>query len=275
MVDLANAPGRRTATRRLTNNRSNILPARRDTDAPSLVVRADMRTAARGDGGADELRRVLGSFTDAAVGFEQSRIAGAAEGYRKDAADGAAAAAAGGPAEEGRSSAFQQAYYRLRSEGQFNTFSTELAEKAEQMVNDGGDPDEVNAFVMEQFQAFNTDVLGGIPEPSARYETAVRLGDLGRTLETNINTRIRDRVTEESIQVLQGNIATDLAANRPIDFEGRFAQARALNLTPARAKEVVMQGVLATALDRDSPNPDLVEDLLESKVQKHLCAGAC
>lgn len=266
MPNIADIGARRLQQRQITQNRDAILPQRRDTDAPNLQVRSDLRTASRGDGGAEELRRVLGQFGDAAEGAFNAQTANSRDKYQAEAAEGAADAATGGEAnpERARSTPYQQAFYNLRAESRFNTFSAEVAEQAEQMVNDDADPDEVQAFVLERFTAFNAEVMETIPETGARYATATRLAALGRTLETNVGTRIRERTTEQSIQTLQGNIAADLAANRPVDFEGRFAEARALNLPPARAKEVVMQGVLARALDRDNPNPDLIDDLMDS-----------
>ncbi len=266
MPNIADIGGRRLQQRQITQNRDAILPTRRNTEAPNLQVRSDLRTASRGDGGAEELRRALGQFGEAAEGAYNAQTVNNTDKYRAEAAEGAADAATGGAAdpERARSSPYQQAFYNLRAESQFNTFSADVAEQAEQMVNDGGDPDEVQAFVLERFTAFNTEVMDTIPESNARFATATRLASLGRTLETNIGTRIRERMTEESVSTLQGNIRTALASNQPFDFEARRAEAVALNLPPAKANEVVMQGVLAVALDRDNPNPDLIDDMMDS-----------
>jgi hypothetical protein len=265
MADLANAPGRRTATRRLTNNRSNILPARRDTDTPSLVVRADMRTAARGDGGADELRRVLGSFTDAAVGFEQSRIAGAAEGYREDAAEGALDAASGAGPDDDRSTAYQETYYRINAESRYNAFSTETLSMVDEALNNGADPGEIQELVMGRTTAFFDDLRDTVPNAGAQRETALRVAEMARGLDTSVSTRIRERTQEAAVTTAQGNIAAALQGDQPMDFEGYVTTFRGLNFTPTEAKAHAITGVLAVALDRDNPRPELLDALLGSK----------
>lgn len=65
MADLSQVKSRQTATDRKTNRRSGILPERRDTRQPDLEINANMRSAARGDGGADEIRRIFGMANDA------------------------------------------------------------------------------------------------------------------------------------------------------------------------------------------------------------------
>ncbi len=264
MADLGSLPGRRDTTRQITNNRSSILPSRRDTDTAPLVVRSDLRTAARGDGGADELRRVLSQFTDSAQAFGNARIAGSQDRLREEAAQGALDAAAGGEA-KATTDAYTEAFYNVRAESLFNTFSTETQQAVEEAINNGAEPAEIQALVMARIGEFRDEVVDTIPVSTAQRNVASRISQMGRELETTVNTRIRERTQQEFITTAQGNIRTALEADQPLDFEGYVATFRAGNLAPAEAKADAMAAVLAVALDRDNPRPELLDQLLDSK----------
>jgi hypothetical protein len=59
MADLSRTQLRQSVQDRPTEHRASILPERRDTRAPEFQGQATLRSAQRGDGGADELLRVL------------------------------------------------------------------------------------------------------------------------------------------------------------------------------------------------------------------------
>lgn len=223
-----------------------------------------MRTAARGDGGADELRRVLGQFSDAAVGFEQARIAGAAEGYREDAAEGALDASSGAGPDEDGSIAYQEAYYKINAESRYNTFSTETLSMVDEALNNGADPGEIQELVMGRTTAFFDDLRDTVPNAGAQRETAVRVAEMARGLDTTVATRIRERTQEAAVTTAQGNIAAALTADQPLAFESYVTTFRGLNFTPQQAKAHAITGVMAVALDRDNPRPELLDQLLDS-----------
>jgi len=267
MADLASLPGRRTTSRQLTNNRSNVLPARRDTDAPSLVVRSDMRTAAIGDGGAAELRQTLDRFVGAVGGFANARIQGGADKRALEAAEGMQDAALGDAPDDDASLAYQDAFYKVRTESRFNGFSAATKEAADRALNSGADPAEVRGLVVERMQAFIDDEVASLPQSAmtARRETVARLTTLAQTLDTDVSTRIREQTEQEFITTAQGNIRAELDDDQPLDFERYVGTFRAGNRAPADAKADAMAAVMAVALDRDNPRPELLDQLLDSK----------
>lgn len=87
-MDLSKAEPRTANQRRdrLTDNRTAILPNRRDTRMDRFVAAASMSSARRGDGGAEALMRSLGIVKEAAADFQHY----ADNKFKKDEADSAA-----------------------------------------------------------------------------------------------------------------------------------------------------------------------------------------
>lgn len=297
MADLANLRGRDTAQRRITNNRDGVLPQRRNTDLDAVQVRADMRTASRGDGGADELRRVLGEFQRGVQSADAAGVQNSMDRRRDEAADGMADAIAGGEAdpERQRQMAYQEAFYRVRAESRANAFSSTVSQEVEQAINGGADPAEIQALMVERVTSFRQDEIDALPTASARRTAALKVAELARTLETTVSQRIMERTREELTATLDGNIGTFLAnydaspqattgategdptdpeglgevvvtAARPapIPVEDWIATYRDAGYTPAEAKTRTVAALAAVALDRNNPRPELLEQLLDS-----------
>lgn len=278
MADLAAAPGRRAAQRRITNNRDGVLPSRRQTDAPSVAIRADLRTATRGDGGADELRRTLGMLSNAAADFGQARVQADQELFSREATDGLGDALAGREADPAlaASRAYQEAFYRVRTESRFNAFSATTKNDIDQALNDGADPADVDELMQTRTAAFLKDEIDQLPATAsvARRETATRLMALAGELDTTVNERIRERTKQDFITTAQGNIRTALEGGQDLDFESYVSTLRDGNLPPAEAKARAMEAVMAVALDRDNPRPELLERLVDSRQRIDLPADA-
>lgn len=264
-VDLTN-PGRRTTQRRITNNRDGVLPTRRNTDTPAVAIRADMRAASRGDGGADELRRILDGFTDSVQSFGNARTMASQDRFRQEAADGSLDAQTGGEIDPARASslAYQEAFYRTKAEASFNAFAVETKAAVDDALAQGQGPAEVEALVMERVTSFRDQVLETIPNPSAQRDTAMRLSAMGGELEAGIATTIRERTQAEFIQTEQGNIGARIRGGEALNFEGYVTTFRAGGLDLVEAKRAALEAVVAVALDRDDPNPELLNTLLDS-----------
>lgn len=256
--------GRRTAQRRITNNRDGVLPGRRITEAPNVAVRADMRAASRGDGGADELRRILDGFTSAAQNADRAYVAGSMDKRRAEAAQGSMDAQAGGEMAGGASGAYTEAFYRERAEARFNEFAPTIKAQAIELVNQGLGPDEVEATLMASIATFRDDTLDSIPTSLGRMETARRLSALGGELEAGLAEAIRTRTQTEFVSTAQTNLAARVRAGEPVNFEGFVGGLRAGGIAPADAKRAGMETIFALALDRDDPQPELLEELLDS-----------
>lgn len=266
MANLAGERGRVLAQGRITTNRDAVLPTRRNTEAPAVAIRADMRTASRGDGGAQELRQMLDRFTDGVAAAGNAKTAADMDGFRQDAADGKALALTAEELtpEQAQSVARREAFYSAKAEARFNAFSTETKAAAEDAVNQGLGPDEVEELVTQRFQAFTEDLRDTIGSPTAQRDVFTRLGQLGGELDTQLSASIRERTRQEFVTTAQGNIQTALRSGQPVTFEAYVGQFRQGGLDPAAAKRAAIDAVAAVALDRDDPNPELLDALLNS-----------
>ena len=174
MADLANLPGRRLSERKLTSNRSAVLPSRRDTDLPSLAVRSDMRTAARGDGGADELKNTLSSFLSAGGRAYEAQTEARAPMYAKQAAEGEADALLGKEDQErmGRQLAYSTAVNRARARQAVVGVSASIRGEIEDMIaaaeanddpldpSDDFGPEDVEEVINRRYQELLVDEDG-------------------------------------------------------------------------------------------------------------------
>lgn len=266
MPDISSLPGRRTAQRRITNNRDGVLPSKRDTELPGVAIRGDMRTAFRGDT-SEELRRALGMATTAAGNFLEAREANKKDQYAQEAAKGSLDAAGGGDADPGmaKSSPYQEAYYGVRAEARFNEFATSIQQRADELLAQGADPEEVQQEVMKEFQTFTQDVTDTIPTASAKLATGKRLSSFAGKLQADLSEKIKARTDQELVDTHTGNIQARLKSGQPVSFEADVDTLRQAGIPPQDAKRRVIEAVAAVALDRESPDPELLEQLLGSK----------
>lgn len=118
-------------------------------------------------------------------------------------------AAKGGAFDETRAEddAYSTAFYRVRAESQFNTFSAETQEAVEAAINDGAEPAEIQALVMERIGGFSADVMDTVPTATARLETAQRIGEMGRGLETTVNPASASGPNKSSFRLPKGTSA--------------------------------------------------------------------
>lgn len=268
MADLAQAPARRSTQRRLTTNRSSILPSRRETDLNPMAVRSDMRTAVRGDGGADELRRVLDGFTGAVGRGMATRIEAEAPQMEADANQGILDAQTGEMDEAyAKSLAYQEAFYAARTERRFNDFKPSVNQMVDEALANGADPEDIDELLTAQVQNFLDEAIGDLPETAslARREAAGNIVGMVGELSESVRTRIKERADAEFDENIAVNITTALSEGRPLDFQSNYRRLAAAGRTPAQAKTTITNAVLTLALDRNDPRPELLEELLEAK----------
>jgi len=266
MANLQDLPTRRITARQVTSNRDGVLPNRRITELPNVAVRADMRTASRGDP-SDELRRVLGMIPQgvATVGeIQNNNIAEAAPG---DSAQGALDAAGGAEADaaKAKSAAYQEAFYGVRAESRFNEFASTVGQETDELLNSGAGSDEIQTAVLGKVAAFRDEVLDTIPSDQARLATGQRLSSMTAKLQSELTVGLKERTDRELLDTHSGNIQTRLKSGQPVTFEADVGTLTAAGMNPKDAKSRVLATVLAVALDRDNPQPQLLDELLASK----------
>lgn len=88
MVDITTLKTRQAQQDRVTDHRDGVIDSRRNTRAPEFQGSATMRTAQRGDAGAEELMRTLGMVNGAAKGFQAYADTKFAKDEQRNAAQG-------------------------------------------------------------------------------------------------------------------------------------------------------------------------------------------
>lgn len=264
MADLSTAQGRITTSRRPTTNRDGILPERRMTSLPDVEVAASMRNAVRGDPQGESLRRALGMLPQA---VKPAVDALATQQKQERSAQGALDAASGkemDPARAGNK-AYSSAFYSIKAERDFNAFAARVQNEAEDAINAGGDPDEVQAMVLGKFQEFISETTAGIPDAEVRLQQAQRLSSFGSKSQQDILAGIKARTDTEAREALQGNVQARLTTGQPLDFEGLYRQALPVSASPAEAKKTILDATIAFAVNPDDPHPEVLDELLNAK----------
>lgn len=265
MANLQDLPNRRITARQVTSNRDGVLPNRRVTELPNVAVRADMRTATRGDS-SDELRRVLGMIPQGVATLGQIQTNKIVEEAPAERGRGSMDAVAGGEPDPAKlkSTAYQEAFYGVRAEKRFNDFSLAIQEEAEGLLNEGASPEEIQAHLVGKFTEFRDDVLETIPTADAQFATGKRLSSMAAKLQEELTAGLKERTTRELVDTHSGNIQTRLKSGQPVSFEADVGTLTAGGIAPKDAKTRVLATVLAVALDRDNPRPELLDQLLSS-----------
>ena len=284
MADLATTPGRRQTQRRLTTNRSSVLPTRRDTDTPSLVVRSDLRTAARGDGGADELRQTLSQFLGAGARLHQVQTEARKPLYEQQRADGEADALLGteDAARMDKQLAYSTAVHRARARqavvGVAAAIRGEIedlvaaAEAGDDPLDPSGDfgPEDVEEVINRRYQELLTEEDGSPKSwgDAEAHRTLIQgLDRLKNEVWTEAEAAIRKQTDQRHMAALGTEISLDIAqhgteGHASVDFEGRVEAARRAGISAAQSVPVFLDQAIIAA--RQHKKPDALDILAQS-----------
>jgi len=231
MADISRLDARIGQQGRPTNNRDGVLPSRRNTEAPRLEINADLRNGRRGEGGADELMRVLGGLTRAAGNVQETMMDGQRLSDQQQAEldhiDGLQDQLAGtiDPEQRARSAAYNNAVTTGEAVKATNAHLAELEQAAEAMLNNPDDPAtvaEIAAMIAERQRSFLLN-LDGTPRDwgskQANFEVAKLVQGTGDRLTTASRAAIQKQVEERSIATSVTNFTTALARGDAPDIE--------------------------------------------------------
>ncbi|MFY7954378.1 MAG: hypothetical protein ACOVT5_17890 [Armatimonadaceae bacterium] len=267
MPELSAAQGRIASARTPTSNRDGILPQRRETDVARYAVMADLRAANIGDGGADDLRRTLGMFTDAAGSAGAAYASQQVGRYKEEAAAGVLDATTGKDpnAAMSKSSVYNDAFYGARAEAGFNKFKADLDSQMQDLIASGAGPDEIQEAFAGSVKGFVDETVSRIPSASAKAETGQRLAALAADMQVGITKAVKERTDAEFVETVQANIRSSLSEGQPVTFEAYVGTFRKSGMPPAAAKKAAMDAIAAVANDPDNPAPELIDALIDSK----------
>ena len=229
-MDLSKAEPRTANQRRdrLTDNRSSILPGRRDTSADRLQQFSSMSSARRGDGGAEALMRTLGIVNDAAGDFKQYADAK----FKKDESDNAAQGALDEATDKvdaekaERSYGYRNAVARGRTTSAWNDglrdFGDDLrglVEQQDQLTLEERQA-EVRKRVETFFENFAVDPDTGklrdfLATPDSMRFLAEQMGQSRPQFEQAALQRIEERFNEEAVSHFGKNVMDQAMSLQP------------------------------------------------------------
>ena len=265
MVDISKTPSRRTAQDRVTNNRDYVLPRSREDDIPGVEIRADLRSASRGDGGANELRRTLGMVGDATEAYYRADIAKTAEQAEKDYAEGSVDAAAGEDAdpEMAKSVAYQRAYFSVTAARRQSEWEAETTQEIDGLINSGATPEDIEAAFTARGREFIQSTTDLYDDAEIHQRTADRLVRWTSERETAATALLKERTDAELISSTQSELQNALQRGEPLDFEATAQPLIEAGLDPVEVKTAIVDSAIAYAIE--TRNSDVLYELLDSR----------
>jgi hypothetical protein len=229
MVDLSQAQARATAQRRATANRDRALP-RVNTQAEQLVVSASMRTARRGDGGAEELMRIFAGSERALQSFADYTDTKFRAEEQGNAAQGATDALFGKQDQElmERSRAYREAVSVGETERAWNESEVELRGVIDEALNDPKNPadlDDIRSLIDGHFKslAFGPDgQLKDFGSVSAKKLMGEKMAAARTRYLVNAEEIITKQVQARAVDTSAYNLNDRLLRGDALDFEHTF-----------------------------------------------------
>lgn len=263
--DLSKAQARVTQQDRITRNRSALFRDA-ETRAPQRRYMADVRNAARGDGGAQELREILGLAQDAAGDFQKMTNAR----FEQSEADAGARAlldSAAGTVDvelERKSLAYRRAISLGRAQRGWSEGMVGFDAEMEELLasQSSADPAERKAEVIgkldEYFRRFAVDEETGqlkdFGSAAANRWLAEKMSELRQNVGVAAAARIDEKMERESINDVTATVEAQLSAGQDVDWATVFDP-----LLPTVDRKVAVAEVLtsvkntAMALEETDP----------------------
>lgn len=262
MADLSQVNPRVARQDRPTTRTDNVLP-RRDTEAGQRTVFADMRTARRGDGGAEELMRVLNGVTRAAGNIQDTANNAFKVNEQKNAVQGAQDFMAGkvDPVLEKKSYAYREALSSGQAQKDTFTFVEQLQQDLTNALDDPNnemDPAEADAFIAERIKGFFAGPDGKVKDFGSDKANALVTQTLMRAeaeLRGNARKVIVDQVNKRGSENAANAYVLGIKSGQDIGFE------TAMSMIPPGvdrqvAKATLLDAASAHALSIEETNPD-------------------
>lgn len=269
--DLSRLDQRTTAQDRVTNNRSGVLPSRRNTEAPDRKVFADMRTARRGDvGGAEELLRIFGGIRKAGESFSEYATERQAVADRENAAEGQLDAVTGerDDALAERSRAYRVSFEKGRAEKDVLVRIQGLEEKLQARLSDPenkADMDDVDELIHSDLKEFLARDFGS---PEAKEIALAHLRTATHAARANAFKVIQEQVNEEALTDRDEVLRLRLERGEAVTFEEQM-EGLPPTVDRRKAKDRFVQTVKNYAESIKTSDPvrslQVIDQLLGSK----------
>ena len=251
MADISKIGTRRNAQDRITENRDSVLPSRRETRTPDVQVRADMRSAARGDGGLDELRDFFNGLQRGAETYFEYETQKIAEDARGEYADGTVDAAAGREMdpERAKAYAYRRGFTSVEAANRQTAFERETQQEADAMINRGATVEEIETYQTQRVQEFIGATADTYDTDEVRYEVAERLTRWGTAEDNRIGGAIKEKTDREFLDLTVAETQARLERGEPVDLAADRARLEDAGLNGVVVQEALVKGIAAYAME--------------------------
>lgn len=286
-TDLSRADPRTTQQDRVTRNRDSMF-RRTNTEAASRRNFTDLRSASRGDGGADELRRALGMVSNAAGDFQTYATNKDTIRKEQDTAQGGLDAEAGlvDQQRQEKSRAYRDGVLLSRKQKQWAEGSVQLDQGLQELVQNQTDPDpqvrlaEISSRLDEHFKGLavnpDTNEIEDMGSPATKRWLAEQMKNTRANVLAKASERIEKRMGEESLNNTADAWRATLAAGGDLDWTNVFN-----GLLPSVDKKealgTLLNTVKSTAAQIEETDPtraaQIIDGLLGFEKQQRQAVG--
>lgn len=266
MADLSNINQRRNAQDRITSNRDAILPTRRETRVDGVRVAADMRSAQRGQSQAEEIRRLFGMAQNTANAYFDYDIKKTAEEAEEDYTQGQVDAAAGREIDPANAQAYAytRGFNQVKAANLQTTFERETAQQADTMLNQGANPEEIQAFYDERTREFIGATADSYEEDEVRLTVIDRLTRWSSAEDNRIDIALKAKTDGEFLENTALELQARMDRGEAIDPIAEIDALTSYGLDRDRSRDAVLKAIGSYALTTgDLSGIDAAEDARE------------
>jgi len=256
MVDITTLKTRQSQQDRITDHREGIIESRRNTRAPEFRPSGDMRSAARGDAGAEELMRTLGMVNNAAKSFQGYAETKHARDEERNAARGSTDELTGNvdPELMQKSAGYKNAVSLGRTSTSWNEgyrqFDKDLREFIEQQDDENLEVrlSQVQGRIEEFYKSFAVDGETGklkdfLSTPGAMRYLSEQMRNSRTQLTAAARARIEERFNVEAVGHYTQNLRDQFQASNGAGIDLKSAMAL---VPPTVPKETLRKATLET-----------------------------
>lgn len=272
MADISKIGTRRNAQDRITENRDSVLPSRRETRTPDVQVRADMRSAARGDGGLDELRDFFNGLQRGAEAYFEYDTQKIAEDARGEYADGTVDAAAGREMdpERAKAYAYRRGFTSVEAANRQTTFERETQQETDAMINRGATVEEIETYQTQRVQEFIGATADTYDTDEVRFEVAERLTRWGTAEDNRVGGAIKEKTDREFLELTATELQARIARGETIDLEAERTRLEEAGLNGVVVQDALFEAAMVTAIEMEDAS--VVQNLLDARPAEDIAA---
>lgn len=263
--DLSRSNQRRNAQDRVTENRDAIAPTRRETRTPDAQVRSDMRSAYRGDGGAEQINRFFKQLEGANQAYWETDIAKTRQQAEGQYADGLTDASAGremDPAQQ-QAIAYQRAYHSTIAAKRQTEFETEATQELDRMIQRGATVDEIEAYMSESARGFIEETSDIYDLDDVKRQVGERLLRWSSETNSRANAVLKEKTDKELIETTVSNAVAGLARGDGLNLTAERARLTEAGMNGEAVQEALVNGVVAYS--QETGDTAVLQNLLDER----------